>query len=336
MRDGNRPRNACYHQSGRWNQQRTSTIVSALSRVVDTPEETLRLAVSAVTDAAGRDENQDVAAALAIGGRPSGGGEDFLLVVADGMGGHPAGDVASQIAMNTLMDALPTLPDDDLGLALKQAYRRANETVFRAGEEEPSHAGMGTTLTSALLHGKYATIAHVGDSRAYLLRGEVLTQVTRDHTFVAEEVAQGRITAEAARRDPRRNRLTHVIGTHPRLEGKLPDIFELTLLPGDRLLLCSDGLYDVLDDSEMRRALGEQDPGAAARQLVEAAKERGTRDNATAVVAAAIPTRVPTAATLPSPASRTGGVPGTVIAVVIAILLVVLLLLAVVVLGAPL
>jgi protein phosphatase len=309
--------------------------VSAFPRAVDTPEETLRLAVSAVTDAAGRDENQDVAAALAIGG-PSGAGEDFLLVVADGMGGHPAGDVASQIAMNTLIAAFPTLPDGDLGLALKQAYRRANEAVFQAGEDEPAHAGMGTTLTSALLHGKYATIAHIGDSRAYLLRGDALTQVTRDHTVVADEVAQGRITAEAARRDPRRNVLTHVIGTHPRLESKLPAIFELTLLPGDRLLLCSDGLYDVLDDGEMRRAIVEQDPGDAARQLVEAAKERGTRDNATAVVAAAIPTRVPAAAALPSPASRTGGVPGTVIAAVIAILLVVLLVLAVVVLGAPL
>jgi PPM family protein phosphatase len=309
--------------------------VSALPRTVDTPEETLRLAVSAVTDAAGRDENQDVAAALAISG-PSGAGEDFLLVVADGMGGHPAGDVASQIAMNTLMEALPALPDGDLGLALKQAYRRANEAVFQAGEDEPAHAGMGTTLTSALLHGKYATIAHVGDSRAYLLRGQVLTQVTRDHTVVAEEVAQGLITAEAARRDPRRNRLTHVIGTHPRLESKLPAIFELTLLPGDRLLLCSDGLYDVLDDGEMSRALVEQDPGDAARQLVAAAMEHGTRDNATAVVAAAIPTRVPAAAALPSPASRTGGVPGTVIAAVIAVLLVVLLLLAVVVLGVPL
>ena len=309
--------------------------MSALPRAVDTPEETLRLAVSAVTDPAGRDENQDVAAALAIGGA-SGAGEDFLLVVADGMGGHPAGDVASQIAMNALVEAFPALPDGDLGLALKQAYRRANEAVFQAGEDEPAHAGMGTTLTSALLHGKYAIIAHVGDSRAYLLRGQVLTQVTRDHTVVAEEVAQGRITAEAARRDPRRNRLTHVIGTHPRLESKLPAIFEVTLLPGDRLLLCSDGLYDVLNDGEMRRALVEQDPGDAARQLVEAAKEHGTSDNATAVVAAAIPTRVPTAAALPSPASRTGGVPGTVIAAVITILLVVLLLLAVVVLGAPL
>jgi PPM family protein phosphatase len=307
--------------------------VSALPRAVDTSEQTLRLAVSAVTDTAGRDENQDVAAALAIGGGSF--GEDFLLVVADGMGGHPAGDVASQMAMNTLIEAFSSLPDGDLGLALKQAYRRANEVVFQAGEDEPAHTGMGTTLTSALLHGKYATIAHVGDSRAYLLRGDALTQVTRDHTVVADEVAQGRITAEAARRDPRRNRLTHVIGTHPRLESKLPAIFELTLLPGDRLLLCSDGLYDVLDDGEMRRLLVEQDPGDAARLLVEAAKERGTRDNATAVVAAAIPTRAPAAA-LPSPASRTGGVPGTAIAAVIAVLLVVLLILAVVVLGAPL
>jgi protein phosphatase len=311
--------------------------VSAQPRAVDTPEETLRLAVSAVTDTAGRDENQDVAAALAIGESASGGAsESFLLVVADGMGGHPAGDVASQMAMNTLIEAFPTLPDGDLGLALKQAYRRANETVFQAGQDEPAHAGMGTTLTTALLHGKYATVANVGDSRAYLLRGNALTQVTRDHTVVAEEVVQGRLTVDAARRDPRRNRLTHVIGTHPRLESKLPDVFELTLLPGDRLLLCSDGLYDVLDDGDMRRALQDQDPGDAARELVESAKERGTRDNATAVVAASIPTRVPVAAALPGPVSRTGGVPGTVIAAVIAILLVVLLLLAVVVLGAPL
>jgi PPM family protein phosphatase len=311
--------------------------VSALPRVVETSEQTLRLAVASVTDAAGRDANQDVAAALAIGGNGSAGaGEDFLLIVADGMGGHPAGDVASQIAMSTLFEAFPALPEGDLGLALKQAYRRANEAVFQAGEDEPAHAGMGTTLTSALLHGKYATIAHVGDSRAYLLRGEALTQVTRDHTVVADEVAQGRITAEAARRDPRRNRLTHVIGTHPRLESKLPAIFELTLLPGDRLLLCSDGLYDVLDEDEMRLALLGQDPDAAARQLVEAAKERGTRDNATAVVAAAIPTRVPVAAAQPGLPSRTGGVPGMAIAAVIAILLIVLLLLGIVVLGAPL
>ena len=317
-------------------QQGTNINVSAPPKAVDTPAETLRLAVSAVTDAAGREENQDVAAALAIGARPGADAEDFLLVVADGMGGHPAGDVASHIAMKTLIDAFPALPDGDLGLALKQAYRRANEAVFQAGEAEPAQAGMGTTMTSALLHGKYATVANVGDSRAYLLRGDTLTQVTRDHTVVSDEVVQGRITAEAARRDPRRNRLTHAIGTHPKLESKLPSIFELTLLPGDRLLLCSDGLYDVLDDVDIRRALLGQDPGEAAQQLVEMAKQRGTHDNATAVVAAAIPTRVPAAAALPSQSSRTGGVPGMVIAAAVAVLLVVLLVLAVIVLGVPL
>ncbi|MGH2617816.1 MAG: protein phosphatase 2C domain-containing protein, partial [Thermomicrobiales bacterium] len=222
--------------------------MSAVPRTADAPAETLRLAVAAVTDTAGREENQDVAAALVIGSSPpSGEGEDFLLVVADGMGGHPSGDVASRIALDTLTAAFPTLPEGDLGLALKQAYRKANEAVYHAGEVEPTHAGMGTTLTAALLHGKYATLANVGDSRAYLLRGDGLTQVTRDHTVVADEVAQGRISAEAARSDPRRNRLTHAIGTDPKLESRLPGIFELTLLPGDRLLLCSDGLYDVLD-----------------------------------------------------------------------------------------
>jgi protein phosphatase len=293
------------------------------------------LAVAAVTEAAGRDENQDVAAALAIGAGSTSNADDFLLVVADGMGGHPAGDVASQIAMNTLIEAFPTVPDGDLGLALKQAYRRANEAVFQAGDAEPTQAGMGTTMTSALIHGKYATIANVGDSRAYLLRGDGLTQVTRDHTVVSDEVAQGRISAEAARSDPRRNRLTHAIGTQPKLDSKLPSIFELTLLPGDRLLLCSDGLYDVLDDVDIRRTLLGQDAGEAAQHLVEMAKQRGTHDNATAVVAAAIPTRVPAAAVLPSTASRTGGAPGMVIAAVIAVLLVVLLILAVIILGVP-
>lgn len=314
--------------------ERATAVLSA--NAIAAPVETLRLTVAAVTDTAGREENQDVAAALVIGaGALSDSAEAFLLVVADGMGGHPAGDVASRIALDTLTSAFPTLPEGDLGLALKQAYRQANEAVFGAGEVEPTYAGMGTTLTSALLHGKYATVANVGDSRAYLLRGDGLTQVTRDHTMVADEVAQGRITAEAARSDPRRNRLTHAIGTNPRLGGNLPSIFELVLLPGDRLLLCSDGLYDVLDDVDISRMLLGQDPGEAARELVALAKQRGTRDNATAVVAAAIPTRVPVAAALPTPVARTGGLPGAAIAAVVTILLIALLVLAVYILGTP-
>jgi protein phosphatase len=305
-------------------------------RAVDTPAETLRLAVAAATDAAGREENQDIAAALVLGsGARDSDGQDFLLVVADGMGGHPAGDVASRIALDTLTQAFPAMPGGDLGQALKQAYRQANDAIFAAGEAEPAHAGMGTTLTSALLRGKYATVAHVGDSRAYLLRGDGITQVTRDHTVVSDEVAQGRISADAARHDSRRNRLTHALGTNPRLERTLPSIFELTLLPGDRLMLCSDGLYEVLDESDFRRVLQEREPGGSAQALVSLAKERGARDNASAVVAAAMPTRVPVAGAVPSAAARTGGIPGVAIAAVVAVLLIVLLVLALFVLGTP-
>jgi PPM family protein phosphatase len=310
--------------------------VSVAPRAVDPPAETLRLAVAAVTDSAGREENQDIAAALVLGSEArDGDAQDFLLVVADGMGGHPAGDVASRIALETLTQAFSSLPGGDLGQALKQAYRQANDAIFAAGEVEPAHAGMGTTLTSAFLHGKYATVAHVGDSRAYLLRGDGITQVTRDHTVISDEVAQGRINADAARHDPRRHRLTHALGTNPRLERTLPSIFELTLLPGDRLMLCSDGLYDVLDEADMRRVLREQEPGGSAQALVALAKERGTRDNASAVVAAAMPTRVPVAGTVPSAEARTGGVPGMAIAAVMAVLLIVLLVLALFVLGTP-
>lgn len=311
--------------------------MSVVPRPSDAPAETMRLAVAAETDTAGRDENQDVVTAIVLP-TPSPGevGEDFLLVVADGMGGEPAGDVASRIAVDALQDALPTLPQGDLGQALKQAYRKANEAVFQAGEAEPTYAGMGTTMTAALLHGKYATVANVGDSRAYLLRGDALTQITRDHTVVADEVAMGRVTADAARRDPRRNILTQAIGNQARLDSKLPSIFELTFLPGDRLLLCSDGLYDVLDDSDIQRTMLAKEPDAAARALVALAKERGTRDNASAVVAAAFPTRVPVAGTIPAAdTSRTGGIPGTLLAAAIAILLVVLLVLAFLILGMP-
>ena len=308
--------------------------MSALPGTAEAPLETLRLAVAAVSDAAGRAENQDVAVALAVGrDAATGEGDEFLLLVADGMGGHPAGDLASRIAADTLIDTFATLPEGDLGLALKQAYRQANEAVFAAGEREATHAGMGTTLTTAVLRGKYATIANIGDSRAYLLRGDRVTQVTRDDTLVAGEVAQGRLSPEAARHDPRRNILTHAIGTQPRLESKLPSVFELTLLPGDRLLLASDGLYDVLEDRDLQQALLAEDPSTAAATLVALAQQRGTTDNASAVVAAAVPTRVPVVTVPPIAAGRTGGLPGTVIIAAVAILLVVLLLIAVFLLG---
>ncbi len=306
--------------------------MSVVPRGSDAPAETLRLAVSAQSDSAGRPENQDVAMALALPAATGVPADDFLLLVADGMGGAPAGDVASQIAASTLRDAFPRLPESDLAQALKSAYRKANEAIYAAGLENPPQAGMGTTLTAALLHGKYATIANVGDSRAYLLRGGGVTQITQDHTVVADDIASGRITAKAAATDPRRNQLTHALGTRQRLETRLPNIFEVALLPGDRLLLCSDGLYEVVDQVDMQRLLGAQEPDAAAISLVELAKERGTSDNATAVVAAAIPTRVPVAGVLDATENRTGGLAGTTLVAVLAVLILLLTVLAIYVL----
>ena len=306
--------------------------MSVVPRGSDAPAETLRLAVAAQSDPAGRTENQDVAMALALPTTTGVPADDFLLLVADGMGGAPAGDVASQIAATTLRDAFPTLPESDLAQALKSAYRKANDAIYNAGLENPVQAGMGTTLTAALLHGKYATIANVGDSRAYLLRGGGITQITQDHTVVAQDVASGKIGPAQAQHDPRRNQLTHALGTRQRLETRLPNIFELALLPGDRLLLCSDGLYEVVDQVDMQRLLGGQEPEAAAISLVDLARERGTSDNATAVVATAIPTRVPTAAVLEATENRTGGIAGTTLVAVLAVLILILTVLAIYVL----
>lgn len=306
--------------------------MSVVPRGSDAPAETLRLAVAAQSDAAGRPENQDVAMALALPASSGAPAEDFLLLVADGMGGAPAGDVASQIAAATLRDAFSQLPASDLAQALKSAYRKANDAVFAASQENPTQAGMGTTLTAALLHGKYATVANVGDSRAYLLRGGGITQITQDHTVVADDVASGKINQKQAQTDPRRNQLTHALGTKQRLDTRLPNIFELALLPGDRLLLCSDGLYEVVDHVDMQRLLGTQEADAAAIALVDLARERGTSDNATAVVAAAIPTRVPVAGVVEATENRTGGLAGTTLAAVVAFLLLLLTALAIYVL----
>lgn len=295
--------------------------MSAVAKPTDAALETLRLETGAVSERAGRERNEDIAVAVPLG--PLGPEhEAFLLAVADGLGGHPAGEVASRIAVDTLREALATPPEGDVGLALRQAYRKANDAVFQAATSEPTHLGMGTTLTSAVLRGKYATIANVGDSRAYLLRGGALTQVSRDHTEAARSGRPG----------ARGGALTHAVGTNPKLDSKLPDIFELMLLPGDRLLLCSDGLYAVLDDAALHQTLSGGEPASAARDLVDLAQQRGTTDNASAVVAAAIPTRVPVVV-VPATASRTGGIPGTAIFAAVAVLLVLLLLLAVFILG---
>jgi len=272
----------------------SQTVTSSLSSApVETP---LRIVVSSATHVGGRTENEDAVCVMElppIGSGPTAVEGGYLLAVADGMGGYQRGEVAAQMAIETLREMFTEDPGADAALLLKQAFRRANERIYENGLGTGPSAMMGTTLVAAVTRGKYATIANIGDSRAYLARAKRLTQITKDHTVVAEQVARGAMSEQEARESPHRNVLTHALGHRPKLESKLPDIFEITLLPEDRLLLCTDGFYDVVPEDDLLRVLTESEPQEAAQQLVNLAVERGTSDNVSAAVLAVLPAREP-------------------------------------------
>jgi len=256
----------------------------------------LRIVVGAGTDVGGRTENEDavLVAALPPVGDPLDATESGqLLAVADGMGGYQRGEVASQIAIETIRRMFAEDPGADHAPLLKQAYRQANRAIYENGRGADGNGGMmGTTLVVATTRGKYLTIANIGDSRAYLVRANRLQQVTRDHSLVAEQVSQGALSAAEARESPHRNIITQALGHRERLDTKMPDIFEITLLAEDRLLLCSDGFYDVVADDDLIRVLLDHEPEPAARRLIEMAVERGTTDNVSAVVVGVQPARI--------------------------------------------
>lgn len=212
-----------------------------------------------------------------------------LAVVADGMGGHPAGEVASGLAIEAFVEALtPRLPHlserdslAELGRAMAEAVVSAERRVRAAVLENPSRRGMGTTLTAVLLPGDdRALVAHVGDSRAYRLRAGGLEMLTRDHTWVWDQVAAGLLTPEDAWGHPRRNLLTRTVGGDE--APAEPDVSEAEIRPGDVLLVCSDGLTGMLRDGDvaelLRRALP-QGMEAAASALVDEANRLGGHDN---------------------------------------------------------
>ncbi len=253
----------------------------------------LEIVVGSASEVGGREANED---AWLVRPLPSVDGQTdaapgYLMAVADGMGGYQGGEVASQIAIELLADLFARDVPADITLGLKQAFRRANEAIYQRGQAEPGDGPMGTTLVAAVLNGPYVTIASVGDSRAYLIRANQLTQVTQDHSLVAEQVSQGALSEADARRSSNRNILTHALGYREQLDRKMPAIFELTLLPEDRLLLCTDGFYDVLQAEDYLTALAGDDATASASSLARLAVDRGTSDNVTAVVAAVSPSR---------------------------------------------
>jgi protein phosphatase len=220
-----------------------------------------------------------------------------LFVISDGMGGEAHGEVASSLAVETIVNYC-TEAKDDSGITLSEApgdhwaektkrlqsaVHLANSRIYESAQKNPEQRGMGATLTAAWFDNGRLSIAHVGDSRAYLLRGGTLQQLTNDHSLVAEQVRRGIITPQEAEASEMQSVLLRALGAHSEVEV---DVDEVGIYPRDVLLLCSDGLTRMVTEPEIAGSLqAETNPTSAARKLIELANERGGIDNVTVIVA---------------------------------------------------
>lgn len=219
-----------------------------------------------------------------------------FFVVADGMGGHAAGDIASNMAVEALSGYIrksctgvaPLIGPSDSGRSvasnrLASGIRLANQVVCEAAKNNPSWQGMGTTIVAALIDGSSVSLAHAGDSRAYLVRSGTISQLTDDHSVVAERVRKGLMSKEEAAGSGIRNLITRALGNDEALEA---DVTEIHIMDGDRLLLCSDGLSTMVADDEVLSIITSGNaPESACTKLVEVANINGGKDNITVVVA---------------------------------------------------
>jgi len=208
-----------------------------------------------------------------------------LYLVADGMGGHTAGQVASELAADAALQAIRALEGASASLAekLRYAVASANRAIYTMAREKPELAGMGTTLVCLLSGQGRAALAHVGDSRAYLVRGERIRQLTDDHSIVGELLRRNEISEDAAKEHPHRHVLTRALGVRRAVE---PDLAELTPQAGDLFVLCSDGLTNHVEDHEIAKAVTqEEDLQEACERLIDLANGRGGEDNTTIIVA---------------------------------------------------
>jgi serine/threonine protein phosphatase PrpC len=241
-----------------------------------------------------RDHNEDSAYA-----DPDG---DFFIV-ADGMGGHAAGEVASKMAVEAVTEALQEARDEigkfargptdqgrrSLVSALENAVRQAHQSVFQRGAAETDKQGMGTTLDVVLIAGSEAFVAHVGDSRTYLVRDHRAAQITTDHTVAEVLVIEGKLSIEEAQISPLRTILVNAIGVAPDVGVEMAHV---RLRPGDRLLLCSDGLHDYFPlEQEVSDYVSDNDPDEALYKMVTVAKNRGGHDNITGIVLEVLETK---------------------------------------------
>ncbi|HLG98060.1 MAG TPA: Stp1/IreP family PP2C-type Ser/Thr phosphatase [Bryobacteraceae bacterium] len=203
-----------------------------------------------------------------------------LAIVADGMGGHEGGQIASRIAVERLRDSYLAQPDGDPREALIAAFRDAHTAVQDYAREHPEFQGMGTTCTTAVLRDNQLTYGHVGDSRLYLIRGSTISQLTEDHSYVQRLVREGALTPEEAAVHPERNVLTSALGIESGVRADFSSE-PIAMEAGDVLLLCTDGLHGLLSDQELLANAAAPPAERACRALVETAKARGGFDNIT-------------------------------------------------------
>lgn len=205
-----------------------------------------------------------------------------FCLLSDGMGGHNAGEVASQKTIQFVAEELIDSMDNiKLPKALNDAVKTANKKVYDIAMENQNQRGMGATLVAAFICEDIVYIANVGDSRAYAIRDDEIVKITKDHSVVEEMVANGSLTEEEARVHPQRNIITRAVGTDPKVKT---DIFEYDCLPGDWMIICSDGLSGMLEDDEIKEITENANNATdAAESLVKKAKEYGAYDNVTVI-----------------------------------------------------
>ena len=204
-----------------------------------------------------------------------------LFIVADGMGGHAAGEVASEIAVDTVSNAYYQDDSDDVATSLLRAIKQANALIHQRAAQKKSWNGISTTCVVAVLRGNMTYIANVGNSRAYLIHSGQITQISQDHSLAGEQERAGLLTKEQARMHANRSVITRSLGIQPDVEI---DIFSEHLQEGDSIVLCTDGLSGVVSDEEVCRIVNQSVPQESVYHLIERANENGGPDNITAIV----------------------------------------------------
>ena len=225
-----------------------------------------------------REMNQDYmfTSETAVGKLPN------LFVVADGMGGHKAGEYASKFTVETMVEFIKNSESEEPVTAIRQALKEANHLLLKEAQADDSKAGMGTTVVAATLLDKTLYAANVGDSRLYVLNRDAITQITRDHSLIEEMIRLGEMDKAEAKDHPDKNIITRAVGVAAELAI---DFFEIEINSGDMVLLCTDGLTNMVEDEDIRRiVLSQRDIVERTEKLIETANQNGGRDNITVVL----------------------------------------------------